>query len=140
MTSEPIEVPKSCKACQNVAAFKLLQALDGHKVFDEEGRQLHFHPLRKSFIVWFGDEFPEEVYATLKHPIPDSEAVEIVERENADKSPAEKLRLAQTYTLIRLAKPKDEEEFCRMQLEGLLDSLIEDHNSRTRPNSKAIGQ
>jgi hypothetical protein len=64
--------------------------------------------------------------------IPDNEALERVARDYPDKSDAEKYRLAQADTLIRLAKAKDMDELNRMSDSGLIDKLIEDHNARMR--------
>jgi len=61
--------------------------------------------------------------------IPDHEAFENVERNHPGKPDAEKYRLAQADTLLRLAKAKDMDELNRMAEAGLLDALIEQHNS-----------
>lgn len=136
MNQEPIKIPKSCRACKDFAVFKFLLALTGRGVFDESGQKLNFCSGRKSYIAWFGDEPPEEAYSNLKQPSPDSKALEIVEQIFADKSQAEKYRIAQTLTLLGLSKPEDIEEFCRMQEAGLLDSLVKYHHS-LRAKSKA---
>jgi hypothetical protein len=136
MNQEPIKIPKSCRACKDVAAVKFLLALTERGVFDESGQKLNFCRGRKSYIAWFGDEPPEDAYSNLKQPSPDSKALEIVEQIFPGKSKSEKYRLAQTFTLLGLSKPENEEEFCRMEKAGLLDSLIKHHNS-SRAKSKS---
>ena len=61
--------------------------------------------------------------------IPDREALEKVEREYPHKPDAEKYRLAQADTLLRLAKAKDMDELHKMAEAGLLDDLIARHHS-----------
>ena len=65
-----------------------------------------------------------------KQIIPDRQAIERVQRENPNEPDAERYRLAQADTLIRLAKAKNIDELNRMAEAGLLDDLIDDHNRR----------
>jgi hypothetical protein len=137
MNREAITIQKSCRVCKDVAVVKVLLALTERGVFDKSGQKLNFCRGRKSYTVWFGNEPPEEAYSKLKQPIPDREALEIVEQRFPDKPKSEKYFLAQTFTLLGLSKPENKEEFGRMEEAGLLDSLIKHHNSLREPKSKA---
>jgi hypothetical protein len=64
--------------------------------------------------------------------VPDREAILEIEREHPRESPAEKYRLAQAATLIRLTKAESPEELRRMAEVGLLKDLIADHNRKQR--------
>jgi hypothetical protein len=62
--------------------------------------------------------------------IPDREAIDRIEREHPDKPDAEKYRLAQADTLLRLAKAESMDELNRMGEAGLLDDLIDAQNKK----------
>ncbi len=62
----------------------------------------------------------------MKKIIPDRKAIERVEREHPNKPAAEKYRLAQADTLLRLSKAESMEELNRMAETGLLDDLLGD--------------
>ena len=64
--------------------------------------------------------------------IPDNEAIERVTRDHPDKPDAEKYRLSQADTLVRLTKAKNLDELEQMAQSGLVDQLIKDHNARMR--------
>jgi hypothetical protein len=65
----------------------------------------------------------------MKKIIPDQQAFENVQRTHPTASDAEKYRLAQADTLLRIAKVDSLDELHKMAAAGLLDQLVEDHNA-----------
>ena len=63
---------------------------------------------------------------------PDDESLEYVERECASAPNAEKYRLAQEDTLMRLTKAESIEELERMLADPSIDQLIREHNQKMR--------
>jgi hypothetical protein len=75
---------------------------------------------------------------TKKSVIPDRTAYENVERQYPAKTDAEKYRLAQADTLLRLTGATDIDEFNRMAKSGELAILVRAHNRRMRGESITI--
>jgi hypothetical protein len=63
---------------------------------------------------------------------PDREAFDRVNSQYPNATDAEKCQLAQADTLIRISKATTIDELKHMAETGLLDSLIDMHNERTR--------
>ncbi len=70
--------------------------------------------------------------------IPDRTAYENVERQYPAKSDAEKYRLAQADTLLRLTGATDIEALNRMAKSGELAEVVRAHNRRMRSESITI--
>lgn len=70
---------------------------------------------------------------TKKEPIiPDRLAFQNVEREYPNRSDAEKYRLAQADTILRLTGARDIAELNRMAVSGTVAELVRKHNEKMR--------
>jgi hypothetical protein len=69
-------------------------------------------------------------YEAMERIIPDQQALRLVVRQ--DLSDAEKYRLAQADTLMRLIKADSIEEAERMLSDGSIQQLVQEHNQKMR--------
>ena len=71
--------------------------------------------------------------------IPDHESVERIDRENATLSPAERYRLAQADTLLRISGADSMVELEDLVECGKLDEIVQAHNRKMRRTDPLTG-
>jgi CDP-glycerol glycerophosphotransferase (TagB/SpsB family) len=74
----------------------------------------------------------KKIVPTGEQVIPDEQSYLNVERDYADESDAEKYRLMQADTLLRVAKARTIEELEEMARSKLMQELINEHNEEMR--------
>ncbi len=72
----------------------------------------------------------------MEQIIPDEQALKLVVRQ--DLSDAEKYRLAQADTMMRLVKADSIEELERMLPDASIQQLIQEHNKKMRDASRRL--